>query len=146
MGIAYTPARSASIEYKAKSGTIPCSAVATSARQNEWTISIGDVHRFILSGNRSKAEELVQAYGELYDCAFPAPVKPRELQTLDCEEARDGSTWQEDTAYAWRYRYVNGAWCVQYNPDVPFVALVLDGDYISEFYMNNIGPYTEVVE
>lgn len=90
---------------------IPCSAVATSARQNEWTISIGDVHRFILSGSRSKAEELVQAYGELYDFAFTAPVKPRELQTLDCDEARDGTVWADsDEGFPFHYQFRGHHW------------------------------------
>lgn len=145
MGIAYTPARSASIEYEAESGMIPCSAVATSARQNEWTVSIGDVHRFILSGNRSKAEELVQAYGELYDYAFPAPVKPRELQTLDCEEARDGTVWGfnfrgERTGYL---LFTGDVWLFHFNSE----RLRSWGTPISaDHSFLNTGPFTEVSE
>ncbi|OHU64011.1 hypothetical protein [Mycobacteroides chelonae] len=72
-------------------------------------MSLGE-HHFLLNGARHKAEELLQAYGELYDLAFPITAKPRELQSLDCEEARDGTVWVDsDPHMPWSYRF-NGEW------------------------------------
>lgn len=144
MGIAYTPASSASIKYDAALGTTPCSARATSAQQDEWTVSLGG-HHFLLEGSRAKAEELLKAYGQLYDKAYPVTTKLRQLKSLDCEEARDGTVWAEKVTGTcdWHYRYTNGFWYVSTNP-------YLSWDKLSPqnypFYLTELGPYTEVAE
>ncbi|WP_079673715.1 hypothetical protein [Mycobacteroides abscessus] len=102
-------------------------------------------HNFLLNGSRHKAEELLKAYGELYDKAYPVTAESRELPSLACEEARDGTVWTEKVTGTcdWHYRYTNGFWYLRTGPYQPWDKISI-GNY--PFYLTELGPYTEVTE
>ncbi|QSM02340.1 hypothetical protein PROPHIGD86-1_66 [Mycobacterium phage prophi86-1] len=141
MGIAYTPARPASIRYGAALGTTPCSARATSAQQDEWDVSLAG-HHFLLNASRHKAEELLEVFGELYDKAYPVTAKPRELPSLDCDAARDGTVWADsDKDFPFHYRFRGSHW--------EYFALEGESRWAAlddPHSLSHYGPYTEVVE
>lgn len=68
-------------------------------------------HHFLLNASRHKAEELLEVFGELYDKAYPVTAKPRELPSLDCDAARDGTVWADsDKDFPFHYRFRGSHW------------------------------------
>ncbi|QSN19643.1 hypothetical protein I3U41_17190 [Mycobacteroides abscessus subsp. abscessus] len=142
MGITYTPAHAAIIKYETNFGTTACTAVASLDRYDEWMVTLGE-HNFVLNGTRPKAEEILRAYGELYDRAYPVIREPRVLEGLESEEARDGTVWADaDRHTPWRYRF-NGVW------EYTWVDKHSRSDWgpLTEMgLLTSAGPYTEVIE
>lgn len=83
---------------------------------------------------------------EVYDCDCPPAIrvtpKPRELPSLDCEEARDGTVWEaryvliddQEQTPGWKFRYTADGWVHD------------DGHRVlSSTFLTDRGPYTEVI-
>lgn len=79
-----------------------------------------------------------------YECQAPKrPRTPRELPSLDCEEARDGTVWEaryvllagrEQQTPGWKFQHTQDGWVYE------------DGSRVlSPEFLTGRGPYTEVL-
>ena len=145
MGIKEMTPRRRAFRYEAADESTPIRAEFDEVTE-VWSVTIGDLTYTLGKTPPWMVRELVVVHGNLYDKANPVEPKPRELETLDGDEARDGTVWGFDyrpgrTGYLC---YTLGAWLFSAAADR------LNGDggvHISpDHYFFNSGPYTEVVK
>ncbi|NGX08757.1 hypothetical protein [Mycobacteroides franklinii] len=143
MGIEVTRQQNYSIAYKSADGRTAAIAYRD-PKTDRWFLQLDATPGLGVSLGEitaSAVHRLVEHYGTLYDKANPAPPGPRELPSLDCEEARDGTVWVDsDKTTPLRYRF-NGAWEYRWeHTNSRWRPLSVRG------LLTSGSPYTEVVE
>ncbi|OHT91299.1 hypothetical protein BKG70_00770 [Mycobacteroides chelonae] len=153
MGIEVQKARGNEITYRTPSG--PIHIKAWDDRAGIWYLALNAPDRYpdgsrkqntrtlcIGSQPRVDIEAFVQAFAMIYEAAS-GPKAPRKLESLDCEESRDGTVWADSAKHTtWRYRF-NGVWEYTWADKhsrsnwEPLTEMGL---------LTSAGPYTEVVE
>ncbi|MDM1863513.1 hypothetical protein ACM0BB_22060 [Mycobacteroides abscessus subsp. abscessus] len=93
--------------------------------------------------NQAEDEDTPFEFSVGYAPASEAPyteiVEPRELPSLDCEEARDGTEWESSDDPDFHYRFHGGQW------EVKLLAREWDVCPNPEINTVEFGPYTEVL-
>ncbi|MBV6360461.1 hypothetical protein R2325_16540 [Mycobacteroides chelonae] len=151
MGIEERPAQCHTIKYIALDGTAPVQATYLGPADGDprevaylWQVVSTQGIGFVkVHARTEQIRLLVGQLGEYYEKTHPVTPDARRLDSLDCEEGRDGTVWADSDSYTqWLYRF-NGGWeyawqCANSEPR---------WNTLSEFgLLKSAGPYTEVVE
>lgn len=149
MGIKETTPRRRAFRYEAADESTPVRAEFDEVTK-VWSVTFGDLTYTLGKTPPWMVRELVVVHGSLYDKANPVAPKPRQLETLDCGEAEDGSVWRFRLPNSRDHqdgfvRFIDGTWCFSLNVGTLRIGAGVCMTGRQHPYFNS-GPYTEVVE